>query len=131
MFKATHDFLTAHEHYCQARKTEILNSADEVRISGCTYYVSNDGDDTNTGLSPASPWKTLGYPHKAISHDQAAALSSPALPSCLPKACSVTEGLYEFQNPILLPCFGDLCFDKNLQTLFRRLHPAPKKQTPT
>lgn len=30
-----------------------------TEIPVATYYISNDGDDTNTGLSEDSPWKTL------------------------------------------------------------------------
>ena len=42
------------------RKSEILNAADDVKISGTAYYVSNDGDDNNDGLSPSTSWRTVG-----------------------------------------------------------------------
>ncbi len=44
---------------CEKRKSEILNAQDKLVIKGTIYYVSNDGDDENDGLSPKSAWKTL------------------------------------------------------------------------
>ncbi len=44
----------------EKRKSEILNSKDDLHIIGCTYYVSCDGNDENDGLSPHSAWATLG-----------------------------------------------------------------------
>lgn len=43
----------------EKRKKDILNSKTEVVIKGNTYYVSNDGDDTKDGLTPATAWKSL------------------------------------------------------------------------
>ena len=60
MIKATKEFLAAHEALCAKRKAEILGTGDEIEIDGKVYYVSNDGDDANDGLSPERPWKTLG-----------------------------------------------------------------------
>ena len=40
-------------------KNEILNSASSYRATGTIYYVSNEGDDANSGLSPSSPIRTL------------------------------------------------------------------------
>ena len=37
----------------------ITNNMDDAEYSGTAYYVSNDGDDTNDGLTPATAWKTL------------------------------------------------------------------------
>lgn len=59
----------------KAVKEAILNSpttitkADELVLgetyTGNTYYVSNAGDDNNDGLSPETPWATLGKVEKA------------------------------------------------------------------
>lgn len=53
----------------QARIDEILNTETEIVYSdtyipgktytGTAYYVSNDGDDNNDGLTPETAWKTL------------------------------------------------------------------------
>lgn len=40
-------------------KERILNAKDEIVISGKKYYVSNDGNDSNDGLTPDTAWKTL------------------------------------------------------------------------
>ena len=58
---ATKEFLAEFEALCERRKQEIRNTPDiDPRcIGGTTYYVSNDGDDSNDGLSPQTPWKTL------------------------------------------------------------------------
>ena len=40
-------------------KQKILNSKSEVEFEGTAYYVSNNGDDGNDGLTPQTPWKTL------------------------------------------------------------------------
>jgi len=53
------DFLPKIEALSEARKQAILSAADELDISGRTYYVSNSGDDANDGLSPDTPWQTL------------------------------------------------------------------------
>ena len=59
VIKTADDFLAAHERLRDTRKDEILQSADEISITGCTYYVSSDGDDENDGLSSDCPWKTI------------------------------------------------------------------------
>lgn len=41
------------------RKNEILNAQSTVTVTGKSYYVSNDGDDNNDGLSEKTPWKSL------------------------------------------------------------------------
>ncbi len=43
----------------EKRKIDILNTPDEITVSGETYYVSADGCDDNDGRSPATPWKSL------------------------------------------------------------------------
>ena len=40
-------------------KNVILNTESRYNATGKIYYVSNDGDDSNNGLSPAAPFKTL------------------------------------------------------------------------
>lgn len=52
--------ITFFDAMAQRRIEQIRSSADEIEIKGKKYYVSNDGDDTNDGLSPKSAWKTLG-----------------------------------------------------------------------
>lgn len=41
-----------------ALKTSILSAKDTITATGTTYYVSNDGDDSNTGTSENAPLKT-------------------------------------------------------------------------
>lgn len=42
-----------------ALKNEILNSKTELSVTGDSYYVSNSGNDSNSGRSPEKAWKTL------------------------------------------------------------------------
>lgn len=56
---ATREYLTVLEETCARRRAEILGSADEITVSGRTYYVSCDGDDGNDVLSPKRPWRAL------------------------------------------------------------------------
>ena len=42
-----------------ARRERILHAADDVRVRGRSFYLSNDGNDQNDGLSPKSPWQSL------------------------------------------------------------------------
>lgn len=59
MITATKDFLSELDAIAEKRKSEILNTLDELEIKGTTYYVSASGDDENNGLSPETAWKTL------------------------------------------------------------------------
>ena len=43
----------------QQRREEILNSETLVEYTGTAYYVSNEGDDGNDGLSPETPWQSI------------------------------------------------------------------------
>lgn len=47
-----------------ALKNEILNAKDNLVITGTKYYVSNNGDDNNSGLSPEEAWKTTANVNK-------------------------------------------------------------------
>ena len=40
-------------------KEKILGMPDREPLSGAVFYVSAGGDDSNDGLSPETPWKTL------------------------------------------------------------------------
>ncbi len=40
-------------------KAEILSAASRYEVKGTTYFVSNDGDDSNDGLSEKTPFKSL------------------------------------------------------------------------
>ncbi|MBR5307389.1 MAG: hypothetical protein IKU43_01345 [Clostridia bacterium] len=47
------------ERYSDKKRKEILETKTDVIITGTSYYVANDGDDSNDGLSPEKAWKTL------------------------------------------------------------------------
>ncbi len=59
MVKATKEFLAEKDALWETRKKEILETRDELKITGTAYYVSNDGDDNNDGKSVDTAWKTL------------------------------------------------------------------------
>jgi len=42
-----------------ARREVILNSPTEITVEGTSYFVSADGDDSNSGKSEDAPWATL------------------------------------------------------------------------
>ncbi len=65
MLKADSAFLKDQELRFDKRKLEIINTKDCLNIQGVIYYVSNDGDDHNDGLSVDAPWKTLNKVSKA------------------------------------------------------------------
>ncbi len=47
------------EQLALERRQTILNTADELVITGQTHYVSADGNDLWDGLTPETAWKTL------------------------------------------------------------------------
>lgn len=38
---------------------EITNAKDSIKVSGNTYYISNNGKDTNDGKTPQTAWKSV------------------------------------------------------------------------
>lgn len=40
-------------------KKSVVNAPSEYPFGRKTYYLANDGNDSNNGLSPDSPWQTL------------------------------------------------------------------------
>lgn len=42
-----------------ALRQSILNSPTEITVTGTSYYVSNNGDDANDGLTPETAWATV------------------------------------------------------------------------
>ena len=58
MKKATEIFLKNNDALYEKRKNEILNSEDNLTSCGTIYYVSSDGDDSNDGKTPETPWKS-------------------------------------------------------------------------
>ena len=54
-----HPYHGGADEQAEALKQEVLNTKDELVITGTTYYVSPYGDDENDGTSPATAWQTL------------------------------------------------------------------------
>ena len=54
------------ENKSAKRKQEILNSEDNLKVTGNVYYVSTSGDDANDGKSPETPWKTLAKVNEGV-----------------------------------------------------------------
>ena len=61
----TRDILQAANELAEKMKSRIINSPDRIRVSGRSYYVSNDGSDENDGLTKDTPWKTLARVSRA------------------------------------------------------------------
>lgn len=43
----------------ESLRQKILNTTDELTVTGTTYYVSPSGDDNNAGTSPDKAWQTV------------------------------------------------------------------------
>lgn len=55
------------EAYTIADKiTNSTNDVDPATVTGTCYYISNNGDDSNSGTSPDSPWRTFKNLYKVI-----------------------------------------------------------------
>lgn len=52
-------YVSKYDSQAKALRNQIKNSADAIKVSGTTYYVSNKGNDSNEGTSPETAWKTL------------------------------------------------------------------------
>lgn len=50
-------------------KQKILNSKTEIKPCGKVYYVANNGDDNNDGLTPETAWATLSKVNSAFEKD--------------------------------------------------------------
>ena len=56
---ATKELLDEIDEAAEERKQAILNSVTNVTYTGTAYFVSNDGNDENDGLTPETAWATL------------------------------------------------------------------------
>lgn len=59
MIIATKELLQNNDLLYEKRKSEILNTQDNLSLTGDIYYVSNAGNDENDGKTPVAPWKSL------------------------------------------------------------------------
>lgn len=58
MLTATPEDLKRYDTLAEKKKKAILEAPDAKRVLRKTYYVSNDGNDANDGLSPDTAWAT-------------------------------------------------------------------------
>jgi len=59
MIQATKEFLAEIDKLAEAKKNNIRNTESDFATNGKLYYVSENGNDNNDGLSPATALKTL------------------------------------------------------------------------
>ena len=57
------------EKYAEKRRGEIRGTKTDIKATGISYYVSENGDDKNDGTSPEKPWKTLDMVNSASLYD--------------------------------------------------------------
>lgn len=70
----------------QSRIDEILNTETEIvhsdtyipgkTYTGTAYYVSNDGDDENDGLTPETAWQTLSRMNRELAQHEGSVMKS-------------------------------------------------------
>ena len=65
MIKATKEFLEQNDALFEKRKEAILKTKDSIKITGTAYYVANDGDDNNDGLTAATAWNSIDKVNEA------------------------------------------------------------------
>lgn len=53
------DLVKKYNDEADALVREIENTPTNVTVTGKKYYVAVDGDDSNDGLSPENPWKSI------------------------------------------------------------------------
>ena len=59
-FETTKEVIKEVDALADSLRKEIMESPTTVTVTGKSYYVSEkNGDDSNDGLSPEKPWKTL------------------------------------------------------------------------
>lgn len=58
-YLSTAEILNGIDMVSNAMISDILNAGDHIVATGNTYYISNDGNDDNDGLSPDTPWATI------------------------------------------------------------------------
>lgn len=58
-FNATDEIIKKIDVLSENLKNEILTAKDQISVSGTAYYVAENGNDNNDGLSPQSPIKTI------------------------------------------------------------------------
>jgi len=66
---ADREYLQQIETLSEQRRQDILQAADDLRIPGKIFYVSEDGKDDNDGCSPEQAWKTLEKVSAAPLHE--------------------------------------------------------------
>lgn len=59
MRAASAAFLEELDQKSQRRIEQIRSAKDDITVLGCTYYVSERGDDSFDGKTPDSAWRTL------------------------------------------------------------------------
>lgn len=63
------DIIKEVDRKAEELKAKILNSKSEIKTCGKVYYVANNGNDRNDGLSPETAWATLEKVSSAFSKD--------------------------------------------------------------
>ena len=66
MQTATKEYLRELDALAERRRAEIRALPDTVTVTGATYYVAADGDDSADGLTPKTAWKTLSRVSEAV-----------------------------------------------------------------
>ncbi len=64
-FAATDAYIAQLDATSAQRKEQIRNTATIVTVSGTKYYVSNNGNDANDGLTPETAWATIAKVNSA------------------------------------------------------------------
>ena len=59
MHKLNGEHTSKSDEEALALRDEITNAKDNIKVEGNTYYISNNGDDTNDGKTPQTAWKSI------------------------------------------------------------------------
>lgn len=57
--------------FAEEKRNEILSAKDCLEYTGTAYYISNNGNDKNSGKSPEEAWATVGHYLKNVDNIKA------------------------------------------------------------